>query len=270
MMRKRKTPVPPPRTTVELADVETPTIFVDDRAGSRDLLEHQPLSVCGEATRLDSGDVCFPGNGPNGTTMLVGVEVKTVTDLISSMETGRFQGTQLPAMLEQYHVCWLLVVGRYRTAANGIDLEVATKQGLWAQHRLGTRPVPYGYLTNFMAELNVVGMHTATVATTAEAAAWIGALARWWAKPWSKHTAMRKLDRSRDGMVAPKMDPHLRLLAKTAVAWPGLGFERALAAAKHFGSVEAMVAATEQQWAEVPGVGKILAKAVWEAIRCRA
>ena len=73
-------------------------MLIDDRAGSRDLIKYEPVRSTGELCRLDSADVCLTGNGPNDA-VLIGVEVKSIWDLISSINTGRLQATQIPAML---------------------------------------------------------------------------------------------------------------------------------------------------------------------------
>ena len=45
-----------------------------------------------------------------------------------------------------------------------------------------------------------------------------------------------------------------------------VGWEKSSAAASRFKTVLEMVAATEKEWREVPGVGKVLAKKIVEAV----
>jgi ERCC4-type nuclease len=241
------------------------TIYVDDRTGSRDLMKYKSISSCGELCRLDSADVMLIGNGPNDATTLVGVEVKSVWDVLSSANTGRLQATQIPAMLRTYDVSWLLYYGGHRVARDGI-LEVF-RHGHWASLKIGNRPVPCGYLEALLLDLSVLGVSTHRALDMAEAAQWIGVLARWWSKPWGKHRGMHTLDRSRDVSLMPGMDPAIHQRAKVAAQLPGVGFERAVAAARHFPSVQSMINATADEWALVPGVGRVIAKAVTEAVR---
>jgi ERCC4-type nuclease len=239
-------------------------IFVDDRAGSCDLLEHEPVRSLGEKCRLDSGDVCITGNGPQGP-LLVGVEVKSIWDLISSINTGRLQATQLPALLATYDVAWLLYFGSYRPGRDG-RLEVRRGK-MWREFRLGTRPVPYGYVESFLLDCSAIGVRVRYAYDAREACAWLGVLHRWWSKPWSQHKGMRTLDNSRELSLMPNMDGPTHLRAKVAAQLPGVGFERALAAAEHFSSVCEMVCADAAEWARVPGIGKVVAKAVVAAAR---
>lgn len=239
-------------------------LMIDDRAGSCELVRYEPVRSLGELCRLDSGDVALAGNGPDGAT-LIGVEVKSIWDLVSSMNTGRLQATQLPALVETYEVPWLLYYGSYRAGRDN-RLEIRSGKG-WREFRLGTRPVPYGYLESFLFDCSSLGVRIKHAYDIEEACAWLGVLHRWWSKPWTAHKGMRTLDHSHDLGLMPEMDGPTRLRAKVAAQLPGVGFERALAAANHFESVCSMVCADADEWAKVSGIGKVIAKAVVEAMR---
>ena len=248
------------------------TVYIDDRAGSRDLVEYTPLDRLGELTRLDSADAQFVGNGPDDTPALVGVEVKSISDLLSSADTGRLQATQLHRMRECYDQPWVCFYGAYRCGMNG-ELRIAHGK-LWRQHYVGKRAVPYGYIEGLLVEMQVQGVRVKHCEDVAEVAQWIGVLYRWWQKRWTEHKAMRTFDNSRDIALAPGMDDGVHYRARLASRLlptrggrGGVGFERAVAAAQHFGSVAAMVAATEQEWAKVPGIGKVLARAIVRAVQ---
>lgn len=239
-------------------------MLVDDRAGSRELVKYEPLSSSSQLCRLDAGDVALAGNGPSGD-LMVGVEVKSIWDLISSINTGRLQATQLPALLSTYEVAWVLFYGSYRPGAGG-RLEIAKGAG-WREFKLGERPVPYGYLESFLFDCAALGVKVKHVANVRDACTWLGVLHRWWSKPWDHHKGMHTLDRSRDISLMPGMDGPTHLRVKVAAQLPGVGFERALSAANHFGSVVDMVCADEAEWESVPGIGKVVAKAVCAAVR---
>lgn len=239
-------------------------MFVDDRAGSCDLLNYEPVRSLGEKTRLDSGDVALVGNGPSGE-VLVGVECKSIWDLISSINTGRLQATQLPALLATYEVAWLLYFGSYRPGRDG-RLEVR-RGGVWREFKLGSRSVPYGYVESFLLDCAALGVRVRYAYDIREACAWLGVLHRWWNKRWIDHKGMRTLDHSREMSLMPGMDAETHLRAKVAAQLPGVGFERALSAAQHFGSVREMINSNADGWASVPGVGKVIAKAVVIAVQ---
>lgn len=207
----------------------------------------------------------FTGNGPGDEVKLIGVEVKSVTDLISSMQTGRLQGTQLPGMLATYDVNWLLYYGKVRPGRAG-ELEIQKRGKMWQQMKLGGRAVPYGYLQSFLHDLTVSGMDVAHVYDEDEAAAWLYCLHRWYSKPWREHKGLHAFDRSRELSLMPGVDAATLMRAKVAAALPGLGFQRAVAAARYFGTIAKMIAATEEDWLKVEGIGKVVAGAVVRTI----
>lgn len=213
-----------------------------------------------------TADVVCSGNGPSGE-ILVGVEVKKIPDLLSSISTGRLVATQLPKLLVDYSEIWLLTIGEYRAGVNG-RLEIRGHRG-WFPHKIGSNSVPLSYVESFLVEAQVMGIHLKQVSGEREAVEWLRALHKFWSKPWDKHRAMRKTDRSGERALMPGMDNNIRQMVEIAQKFPVLGFERAWAAAHCFENSVAMVNATVEQWMAVPGVGKVIAKAVVEALNGR-
>ena len=83
-----------------MPDAPQSVVSVDDRMGSGEVAPilrglHVPVKV----ERMDSADFAFEGNGPKGR-CLVGIERKKVKELIQSIESGRFEGEQLPKMVK--------------------------------------------------------------------------------------------------------------------------------------------------------------------------
>ncbi len=258
------------------------TILVDDRAGSKDLVKHPPLDTLGQLCRLHSGDVCFQGNGSAGP-VLVGIEVKSVLDLLASLNTGRLQATQLPRMMADYDVNWLLYYGTYRPNPKSGALQIRKRvkgRGpvpVWVDYSIGAKVVPYGYHEAFLVSpsFTQTGVLSKRVFDLAEAAYWIGVLYRTWQRPYSSHKSMRTFDKSREVSV-PGMDTKTEVRAKMCSAWPGVGYEKAVAIAMHFTSARAMVNAGVEELAEVQmpadkngrrsRVGKVVAKAIVEVV----
>lgn len=244
-------------------------IQIDDRAGSRDLIHHPPLDSIAELTRLTSADVCCVGNGPDGP-VLVGVEFKSIYDLISSSSTGRLQATQIPSMLSEYDVVWLLYYGTYRCGPDG-SLQLRRGKS-WQSYALGSRPVPYGYVEGLLLTLSALNVCIKHVYDPVQAAEWVGCLSRWWSKPWSKHKGMRTIDRSPKGSsptpsLLPGVSDDLSLRVRIAAQLPGVGFERALSAARYFPDVVSMVNASATEWSKIPGIGKVIGQSVERAVR---
>lgn len=241
-------------------------ILVDPRDGSKELI---PLlgDMC-VPCHLESGDVIFHGNGPDGD-LTIGIEVKKVGDLLNSETTGRLAATQLPAMLKaSYWPCWILVVGSYRMGMRG-ELQVRHRGG-WVPFKIGNRTAPYSYVEAFLIEVEVFGFKVKVVDSNESAAKWIEMAYRWWQKDWADHKAMLKFDKShaqRRALMPHESDPDFARKLKVASfikELPALGWDRAMRAAEHFPTVIDAVNATEQDWSSVPGIGKVIAK---EAVR---
>lgn len=242
------------------------SILVDDREGSKNLIPL--LGNLAISTRLDFGDAAFGGNGPDGDFM-IGVEVKTVRDLISSEMTGRLAGHQLPGLLSSYGRVYLLVVGYYRADAHGY-IEVQNGKTPWRWHRvsLGARGMPYSYLEGFLQSLSEAGVTVKLVGDYRQAACWLAATQRWWGKPYDKHKSLHKFNRSGSASIAPSgASPNQEFVARVAKEFPGVGWDRAWAASNVFPSVRDMVCADTHAWEGVAGIGKVIAKAVVRALK---
>jgi len=244
----------------------TPTVLVSNAAGSKDLVLYPPLDTYGALCNLPSTDVSFVGNGPDGP-LLIGVEVKSLSDLLSSVDCGRLQATQIPKLLESHNICWLLIYGEYRCTSDGKleEYKLVNKSKIsptvrpyykWCPVTVGQRrEVPYGYLVSFLTGITDLGIHYDHVHDIAESAQWIGALARRWNKPYNAHASFRTFDRSRSSMpLRPDLSRDTLADAAVYAALPGIGWDRAISLAQAFSCVDAFVAATPSSLAEVTTV----------------
>lgn len=239
-------------------------MLIDDRAGSKELVFIHPLDEIGVLHRLDFGDVSITGNGPDDRLVSVGVEVKSVADLLQSEGNGRL-ADQASGMLRIYDHSWLLTYGEYRSNPWNGRLDV--KRGeRWRGETQQGRDVPFGYLEGFLLTLHAAGVTHKHVYDEQQAAAWLACLERWWEKPWDKHRSFHKFNRSGGIGVIPVIEPDMLQRMRVAADLPGVGWERALAAAVSFPTVRAMVNATVDEWCEVPGIGKVIAKSIVRAV----
>lgn len=222
------------------------------------------FTIPAELTRMEFGDAMIIGNGPTSP-LTVGVEVKSLSDLLQSANTGRLAGHQLPGMLSTYDVCTLLYYGVCRP---GDHNELQVRRGkLWTNFRIGSRIVPYSYLESFLLDIAATGVRLKHVYDAREAAKWLEVLHRWWSKKWSDHKGLRAFDRSGDLSLMPGMNPDEERLAKVISALPGVGFERACAAAAVIDSIEDLCVTSVEEWESIPGIGKVVAKSIVTAIR---
>lgn len=237
-------------------------ILLDDRAGSRDL--YLPLIKQGvpvQLGRMEYGDLSWTGQGMGGVPQLVGVEYKTVEDVIQCIGSGRFAGHQLPGLIQSYNYVWLMVAGRVRPAADG-TLQVAHISGRWFDAGFGGRGFRYSDYDHWLTTIELRGgVRVRRVGDSLEAAASLAALYRWWtAKEWEDHRGHLGFDTTRDLESALLRKPSLvRRLAKEL---PGVGWNKSAAVAGAFGTAIDMVSATEREWMDIPGIGKTMAQKI--------
>ena len=241
-------------------------ILVDDREKKNShghelfsSIQHLHLPV--ERTRLEFGDAAFIGNGPRGKSVMVGVERKTIRDLMNSFTSKRLQSIQLPGMVETYQYRWIVVEGLWRPASDNV-IEIY-RGGGW---RPAESRVPYHVIEQFLVAMEVnCGVWVRHTHNLRETALFLGNLYHWWGKRWEEHRSHLALEK---GLAVDRL-----LLARPsyertfAATIPGIGWEKSKAVVKRFGTVERMVNASEEEWRSVPGIGKKMGQAIPKLMR---
>lgn len=233
----------------------------------------QRLSAHGlplEVTDLTYGDFCFLGHGEADSPVPVGVERKTLQDLINSTLTGRFAGHQLPGLLSSYQDVWLVVEGRWRPGPTGL-LEVPghkEKGGKWVWKGVGygAKQFMYKEFESLLLTLEIRGGVRVRFTQDEEGTCWfLASLYRWWTdkslEEHRSHLRFRSLEVDAGLLIKPSL---CRLVAKEL---PMIGWKRSQAVAEKFGTVYAMVQASEQEWQEIEGVGKVMAKRIVQSLQ---
>lgn len=243
------------------------TLRVDTRSGSAELLA--PLAAAGLSPQPDilpAGDVEVMGRGPGGRPLPVGIELKTLPDVLACVRSGRF-AEQRRGMAARYEIHWLLVEGEWRL--DGDEVEVRERGGYRSRAGHTYQEVAAWALT--MAQRG--GALLWRTRDRAETVAWLRAMFWWWtSKDFEEH-------RAHLAWYTPPFvpenpfdmeQPTMRLRVAAALLSTGAGVdmnsERARAAAQHFGSAREMVNADEKAWREVEGIGPKIAKRVVEAV----
>lgn len=164
-------------------------ISCDPRAGSKDLLD--PLQKRGlpvELKQMEFGDLAFIGNGPNGRPVSIGIEHKTLSDMLSCLATSRFTGHQMPGLRRQYESAWLLVENRWLVDQEGY-LMMLRRGGLerlaWGRGNGMQRRTLQKHL---MSIEFCAGIHVRLTETREETLDWIHSLYSWWTgKEFEQH-----------------------------------------------------------------------------------
>lgn len=246
-------------------------IGLDPRAGSGDLaplLEHR---VSLQVQQREYGDAWFEGQGPRGP-VKIGVEIKKIQDAATCMVDQRFAGHQLPGLLGDYNVVYLVLEGTYRCGGDGsLLIERIVK---WpGGSKTISSPAKGGgidfsrferWLTSIEEKAAVRLRHTSGRLETAQL---LIDLAAWWAKPWASHSALQAFD--------PQL--HLRpdrvllvkpgFVARVIKEFPGIGWDKHKGVLRRFPTVLAAVEAPIPEWESIPGIGKTLAARIFGALR---
>lgn len=230
-------------------------ILVDDRAGSKEMVRYiKGSKLC----RIPFGDVSFFGRGLDDRPISVGIEIKSLADILKCICDGRFAAHQLPGLLSSFEVVYLIVHGIYRPDYRTGELVVPRGRS-WVPAQIGSRCFMYRELDAWLMSIELrTGVHVRRTGSAMETAFVIKDLAGWWSKDWEKHRSHLALHDPPDGELIRKPS----LVRRVAAQLPGIGWKRSGAAAAHFGSVFCMIAADTGDWRNVDGVGKITAEKV--------
>lgn len=222
------------------------------------------------------GDISFFGNGPSGR-VRVGVEFKTLSDLLTCIVDKRLASHQLPGLVKTYPYRYLLVEGsitpRSDSSLLGLQFLYTDKRG---RETFGFSPVyssvAYPQLQKYLFTLeNLANVRVRFTSTRADSIGYIAALYNWWQKDWAKHHSHLALP--------SQIDDHPRqiailfrrpsILRRVASALPGIGWTRSKAVASAFQSVSGMVSASKEEWLAIPGIGVKTAEAIHKALRTK-
>lgn len=254
-------------------------ITVDDREGSAQLaplLRAKGLPVT--VSRMAYGDISFLGVGPEGEPVPIGIEVKSVRDVLQCITNGRFAGHQLPGLVQTYKQVYLLMEGQWRPDPKDGRLEVRHGHGhgggQWIDATVGQRRFMYKDLLSWLCTISIKGgIKIERCCDWGEAILFISTLYRWWegkkGEGWNEHESHLALNVAGDAdfyrdhalLVRPS------LLRRVAKELPGVGVDKSAAMAACFSSVQALVEADISTIALVPGIGRTMAQRIHTAIR---
>jgi len=240
-------------------------ILVDDRIGSADLIGHlRHWGVACEMERLTFGDAAFAGNGKDGP-VAIGVEVKKVHDALNCMGDGRFAGHQLPGLVATYDRVWLVVEGLYRPDFNTGLLLAGGKRRREVAH--GSRRFMYRDLDSWLTSMEVMaGIRVRRVTDRAETARVVADLYSWWNKGWGDHKSHLALHDA-GGLPEYAQFSKPPLVRLVAAQLPGVGFKKSQAVVARLRTVKGIADATADDWAQIDGIGDVLAERIYQAIR---
>lgn len=234
------------------------TIQIDSRTGSKELARYFPPGSY-DLCHMDSADVAFDGVDRDGEPAAIGIERKTIHEVIGDYD--RFIANQLEALMNTYHYGYLIVEGPFRPSSSGGYVELWDR-GKWQERSYGpkTSGVSYsGVIGKLHTLRRLYGITVLRSATMFETAAIIRALAVWYNKRWDEHTSCNVIYHEPPPYALPKRPT---LLIKMLHDIDGVGWDKAFKLAGRFRSMDAIMEADAVDFATIEGIGRKTAEAI--------
>jgi ERCC4-type nuclease len=233
-------------------------ILVDNRVGSKELLLYfQKIGTKVELTSLEYGDFCFEGNGPNGK-VCIGVERKTVGDLLNCVDDARYSAHQLPGMNSMYNKSILIVEGVWKPdTVTGYLMEcVATLT--WRPFRQRSQMIRYSKLFRYMLSVQLAGVAVLTSRDQEQTAYNVFEVFSYFQKKWEDHTSLLEMQK----LNLPSLNGKPSLVQRWAGEIQGIGVKHSQDATKMFKTAYDLAKSEEADWMGLPGVGAKTARSI--------
>ncbi len=239
-------------------------ILLDSRVGSRELLPYlQKLGVLCELTSLEFGDAAFLGKGPTGD-IAVGVERKTLHDILACVDDSRYGGHQRVGMAQLYQACFLLIEGIWRPHdPSGVLMEGFRGGASWGECRYRTQRVAYSKLRRYLFSVSLSGVHVLYTRDLAHTAYDVHELFHYFQKPWRDHTSLRETQK----LNLPTLQHRPSLTRLWASSIDGVGVKLGEEAERLFRKPITLATADESQWLRLNHVGVSTAQAIVRQIQ---
>lgn len=258
-----------------MADDYRVPIYVDPRIGSGELAEplrlrNLPVTVF----KLQYGDLQVPiVRGPNDMPLLIGIERKTIFELVTCIGESRYTGSQLPGLRNSYPIVMLFVEGMWSADRNG-HLTIMREREYVPYHWLVKRPRPVEVSTirHFLFTQRLrARVHIEYPKNPTETVDIVKDLYTYGiSKPWEEHKSHTDWDTEESFRDSVQMGTRPGRAAQVFRKLPGVGPEYAIAAEIKFGSVFQGVYSTIEDWANLVSskgvrLGTKTAKGILEA-----
>ena len=245
-------------------------ILIANDVGSKELLPELSKYVECELFNLEFGDFVFNGIGPGGAPYSIAVERKTWGDLIQSFEKGRLQTHQIPG-LQKFDRRYLLIEGIIRPGP-GMIIERFIGGGGWRAINPNGRAWTLPQMRGILLEIEELGgMRVVYTQNQTDTCRWLAECFNWWQKPYEDHSIFKRVKETiRDTNVGLSIKFERDSLLKRMIAQiAGIGWAKAGAAEKEFGTVHEMANADAKRWQKIQGIGKTIAERTVRAINER-
>jgi ERCC4-type nuclease len=236
-------------------------IIADRRVGSAELVPLiRKVGVLSEVGDLPFGDFTFDGRGPAGD-LCIGVERKTLHDMLACIDDARYSAHQLPGMKSLYDVSYLIVEGSWRPQESGLLMELF-RGTTWGYCKQGPSRIMYHKLRRYLFSVSLAGVNVIYTSSPFHTAYDLCELFHYYQKPWDQHTAMIEMQ----SICIPTLNGKPSLVRRWAHELAGIGTKQSEEISRVFKLPGDMAIATEAEWKEIDGIGPKKAKSIWREI----
>jgi ERCC4-type nuclease len=233
-------------------------ILVDSRVGSRELVPFiQRLGVKVQMEHLEYGDACFEGNGPQGR-ICVGVERKTLSDLLNCIDDARYSAHQRPGMMAMYQSNILMLEGVWKQDSVTGYLMECIRTLEWRPYRYRTQMVRYNKLFRYLLSLQIAGTIVITTRDLEHTAFNICECFAYFAKKWDDHTSLLETQK----LNMPSLTGRPTLVRRWASELDGVGVKFGMQAERIFKTAYDLSQSDESDWMKIEGIGAKLARGI--------
>ena len=233
-------------------------ILVDSRIGSVELLPYiQRIGVPVDKTQLEYGDVCFEGNVKEGRA-LIGVERKTLHDMLHCIDDSRYAAHQRPGMALMYRKSFLIVEGCFKPHdPNGLLMEGFQGGAKWGFCRYRSQNVLYSKLRRYLFSISLSGVHVMFTRDIWQTAYDCCELYQWFQKKWTDHTAVMETQT----LLLPDMG-RPTLVRRWAANLTDVGVKFSIEAQRLFKTPINLAVSDESEWMKIKGIGVHTAQSI--------
>jgi ERCC4-type nuclease len=215
-----------------------------------------------EKSHLEFGDFAFEGRGPLGTVM-VGIERKTLHDMLSCIEDARYAGHQRPGMKSMYDVSVLVVEGLARPHdPDGFLMEGFNGGVTWGYCKHRSTRAMYSKLARYLISVRLSGVYVEQARDPFHTAYTVHEWYQYFQRAWESHTSMLEMQK----IVLPSLTGKPSLTRRWAKELDGIGVKGSEGAARMFKTPIALAEADELEWLRVPGIGVKTAQSIYREI----
>lgn len=216
------------------------------------------LGVKAEVTDLQYGDIAFEGHGPDGD-IAIGIERKTLHDMLNCIDDARLAGHQLIGMRQLYKPTVLLLEGHWKPHdPQGMLMEGFNGGNTWGFCKYRSQRTMYSKLYRYLISVSLTGVIITRsrdlFQTAYDCCEWY----HYFQKPWNQHRSQREIHK----VALPSMRHKPALVRRWAAALEDVGVELSERAERVFRSPIKLANADESEWLRVPGVGVKTAQAI--------